>query len=175
MRVTIDTATEADLKRLTEIYNYYILHSHATFDIDQYSIQKRQSWFQNFATQGPYRLFVARQADKVLGYASSTQLRPKPAYQTSVETTIYVDPLHLGQGIGYRLYHMLIYTLEQEKSVHRAFAGIALPNEDSAILHQRLGYNLIGVFREVGYKFGRYWDVAWYDRDVSTPTLKALD
>ena len=174
MSLNIESAQPADLKRLTEIYNYYILHSHATFDIDEYSINKRQSWFQIFSDKGAHRLFVARQEGTILGYASSTPLHSKPAYHTSVETTIYVDPLHLGRGIGYKLYHRLIYTLEQEKTVHRAFAGIALPNEDSAILHQRLGFKLIGIFQEVGFKFGRYWDVAWYDRDVSMQTLEPL-
>ena len=173
MHVIIDTANEEDLKRLTEIYNYYIIHSHATFDIDIYSIQKRQNWFRQFAAQGPYRLFVARSEGNIIGYASSSQLRPKPAYNTSVETTIYIDPLHLGEGIGYKLYHKLFFTLEQEESLHRAFAGITLPNENSVSLHQRFAFNLIGIFREVGNKFGRYWDVAWYDRDISSPTLEA--
>ena len=59
-------------------------------------------------------------------------------------------------------------------ATRKTFAGIALPNEDSAILHQRLGFKLIGIFQEVGFKFGRYWDVAWYDRDVSMQTLEPL-
>jgi phosphinothricin acetyltransferase len=174
MQFTIDTARSADLKRLTEIYNYYIIHSHATFDTEEFSIKKRETWFQNFSEEGAYRLFVARQEENVLAYASSTAFRPKPAYYQSVETTIYIDPLYLGRGIGLRLYHTLIRTLEQETSVHRAFAGIALPNEASANLHQRFGFKLIGVFTEVGFKFGRYWDVAWYDRDLSQQTLGPL-
>jgi phosphinothricin acetyltransferase len=174
MRIMIDTAKPGDLKRLTEIYNFYIVHSHATFDIDIFSIKKRETWFQKFSPDGPYRLFVARDEDRLLGYASSMPLRPKAAYKPSVETTIYVDPLHLGKGVGYKLYHTLIRSLEQESTVHRGFAGIALPNEDSAMLHQRLGFKLIGVFHEVGFKFGRYWDVAWYERDVSEQTLEPL-
>ena len=174
MNLVIDTANQVDLKRMTEIYNYYIIHSHATFDMEQFSITKREDWFRKFSSEGRYRLFVARQDDYVLGYASSTPLRPKPAYAPSVETTIYVDPLHLGKGIGYKLYHTLIRSLEREESVHKAFAGIALPNEDSATLHQRLGFKLIGIFREVGFKFGRYWDVAWYEREVDKQTLDPL-
>lgn len=170
MNITIDTARPSDLKRLTEIYNYYIVHSHATFDTEQFSISKRETWFQKFSDEGPYRIFVARDEEKIFGYAASVPLRPKPAYAPSVETTVYVDPLNLGKGIGFKLYHRLISTLELEDTVHKAFAGIALPNEDSAILHQRLGFELIGVFREVGFKFGRYWDVAWYERDVSRQT-----
>ncbi len=171
MEISIQQGSIEDLRRLTEIYNHYITHSHVTFDTDVFSLIKRESWFKNFSDQRAYKLFVAKKDDFVIGYATSSQFRPKQAYFTSVETTVYVDPLYLGQGIGFKLYYTLIHALEREPLVHKAFAGIALPNEDSAILHGRLGFQLIGIFHEVGYKFGRYWDVAWYERDLSIETL----
>jgi phosphinothricin acetyltransferase len=175
MEILIQPANSEDLKRLTDIYNHYIIHSHVTFDTEVFSLLKREPWFKKFSDQGPYKLFVAKKDDFVVGYAASSQLRSKSAYFTSVETTVYVDPLYLGQGIGFKLYYILIQALEREPLIHKAFAGIALPNEDSAILHGRLGFQLIGIFHEVGYKFGRYWDVAWYERDLSIETLSDID
>lgn len=174
MEISIHPGHIEDLKRLTEIYNHYITHSHVTFDTEILSLITRESWFKKFSDQGVYKLFVAKKDDVVVGYASSSQIRPKPAYHTSVETTVYVDPLYLGQGIGFKLYYTLIQSLEKEPLVHKAFAGIALPNEDSAILHGRLGFQLIGIFHEMGYKFNRFWDVAWYERDLSLQTLSAV-
>jgi phosphinothricin acetyltransferase len=171
MDITIHTGIRDDLKRLTDIYNYYVNHSHATFDTEIFSLIKRESWFKKFSDPGVYKLYVAKKDGSVVGYATSSQYRPKPAYYTSVETTVYVDPLYLGQGIGFKLYYTLIQALEREPLAHKAFAGIALPNEDSAILHGRLGFQLIGIFHDAGYKFGRYWDVAWYERDLSIETL----
>jgi phosphinothricin acetyltransferase len=156
-----------DLEKLNEIYNYYVIHSHITFDIDTISLNESETWLRKFSTSGPYRLFVAEAERSVVGFSSSSILRPRAAYSTSVETSVYVDPLHIGRGIGYRLYQTLLAALEKESGVHRAFAGIALPNENSLMLHQRLDFQFIGIFHQVGYKFGRFWDVAWYERDVS--------
>ena len=71
------------------------------------------------------------------------------------------------RGLGPLLYGELLSRLEAEQRVHRAFAGIALPNDASVSLHEKCGYSRIGIFREIGYKFDRFWDVAWYGRDVS--------
>ena len=91
----------------------------------------------------------------------------RPAYDQSVETTIYLDPAFVGRGIGQRLYGALLDAIQSEESIHRAYGGIALPNPSSIALHERLGFGFIGTFREVGFKFGKYWDVSWYEKDVS--------
>jgi phosphinothricin acetyltransferase len=101
--------------------------------------------------------------EAVLGWASSTRLRPKPAYDRSVETTVYLDPDATGCGLGRLLYDRLLGELEAA-GVHRAYAVIALPNPVSVAFHERYGYRRVGLFEEVGYKFDRYWDVAWYER-----------
>ena len=100
-----------------------------------------------------------------VGYASSSVFRPKAAYETSVETSVYVDPGWTGRGVGSRLYERLFAALEQE-DVHRAYAGITLPNSGSVALHERFGFTLVGVFTHAGRKFGRYWDVAWYEKHL---------
>jgi phosphinothricin acetyltransferase len=80
-----------------------------------------------------------------------------------VETTVYCDPAATGQGLGSALYGELLRLLGDE-GVHRAYAGVALPNEASVALHERFGFREVGTFREVGHKFGTWWDVRWYER-----------
>lgn len=101
----------------------------------------------------------------LLGYATSSAFRPKAAYATSVEVTVYCAPHAGGRGIGTLLYEALFAELAKE-DVHRAYAGITQPNPASARLHARFGFRPVGVHTEVGRKFGRYWDVAWYQKDL---------
>jgi phosphinothricin acetyltransferase len=110
---------------------------------------------------------VAADADsqRILGYATSSPYRPKPAYSTSVEATVYVAPDAGRRGIGTLLYKALFAALAGE-DVHRAYAGIAQPNEASVRLHERFGFRHAGTYTEVGRKFGRYWDVAWYEKEL---------
>lgn len=156
-------ATRADLPRLTEIYNHYILYTPVTFDIEPYTVEGRETWFQQFGTAGRYRLLIAEDGDHIAGYAGTMRFRPKPAYETTVETTVYCAPESLGKGIGRHLYERLFLALRNE-DIRRFVAGYTLPNPGSAALHDRLGFKSIGVFTEVGRKFGKYWDVAWMER-----------
>lgn len=161
----IRPAVLADLPRLTEIYNHYVIHTPVTFDIEAYSVEKRAVWFQQFRSTGRYRLLVAEGDSGIVGYAGTTRFRPKPAYDTTVETTIYCAPDSGGKGIGSLLYAALFRAIEGE-DIHRIVAGYALPNLASAALHARFGFKPAGVFHENGRKFGRYWDVAWVERPL---------
>jgi phosphinothricin acetyltransferase len=161
----IRPAVLADLPRLTEIYNHYVIHTPVTFDIEPYSVEKRAVWFQQFSPVGRYRLLVAEGDAGIVGYAGTTRFRPKPAYDTTVETTIYCAPGAVGKGIGSSLYSALFGAIAGE-DIHRIVAGYTLPNPGSAALHARFGFKLVGVFEENGRKFGRYWDVAWSQRPL---------
>jgi len=163
--IQIRTATRMHLPRLTEIYNHYVIHSPATFDIESYTVEGRAVWFGQFGVTGRYRLMVAEENGEVLGYAGTARVRPKAGYDTTVETTIYCAPGAAGKGIGSRLYAALFESIENE-DVHRIVAGYTLPNPASAALHMRWGFKPAGVFRENGRKFGRYWDVAWLERPL---------
>jgi len=156
-----------DLARLVEIYNYYVTETHFTFDMEPFVVGGRTQWFNQFSESGPYRLLVAERDDAVVGYASSTQFKPRAAYSTSVETSVYLDHSQTGHGIGFALYAALLEFLVDEPSVHRAYGGTALPNPESIALHERLGFTLVGTYREVGFKFDQYWDVSWFEKDVS--------
>jgi phosphinothricin acetyltransferase len=154
-----------DVPRLTEIYNYYVIHTAVTFDLEPYTIEKRHAWFEQFGPTGRYRLLVAEDEGVVLGYAGTTRFRAKAAYDTTVETTIYCDQKAIGKRIGSRLYEALFDALKNE-DVNRLVAGYTLPNDASATLHARCGFKPVGIYTEVGRKFGRYWDVAWTERPL---------
>ena len=161
--IQIRSAARTDLPRLTEIYNHYVVHTPVTFDIEPYTVEGRMQWFQQFANTGRYRLLVAEDGSTILGYAGTTRFRPKAAYETTVETTIYCAPQAIGKGIGRRLYQALFQTLGRE-DIHRFVAGYALPNPGSAALHAHFGFKFVGVFSQNGRKFGKYWDVAWMEK-----------
>jgi phosphinothricin acetyltransferase len=161
----IRPATRDDLPRITEIYNYYIVHSPVTFDLEPYTVERRMTWFAQFGATGRHRLLVAEEGSHVLGYAGTTRFRPKPAYDTTVETTIYCGPENTRKGLGSSLYTALFAAIAKE-DIHRIVAGFALPNPASQALHERFGFKLVGIFHENGRKFGRYWDVAWTERPL---------
>ena len=153
---------ESDLEALVEIYNHYILETPVTFDVEPCTVESRRPWFDGFATTGRYRLFVADSAGEILGYCHSHRFRPKAAYETSVETTVYLKPGFEGRGLGSMLYTVLLDALRAE-DVHRAYGGVAQPNESSNAMHQKLGFREAAHFAEVGRKFGRYYDVTWFE------------
>jgi phosphinothricin acetyltransferase len=167
MDLQIRPGEAGDLNRLVEIYNYYVTETHTTFDTDAFAVGARTQWFTQFAETGPHRLLVAEADDAILGYATSTVFKPRAAYNTSVETTVYVDNSRQGKGVGTQLYSQLINELIREDSVHRAYGGVALPNSGSAALHEKLGFKRVGSYHEVGFKFGKFWDVDWFEKDVS--------
>jgi len=129
-------------------------------------VEGRRTWFSQFDTTGRHRLFVAVSSDgELAGYAGSHQFRTKAAYDTTVETTVYCAPDAGGRGVGNTLYAALFEALRQE-DLETAVAGITLPNAASVALHERFEFRPAGVMHAVGRKFGRYWDVAWYERSL---------
>lgn len=154
-----------DYDAVVQIYNHYVVHSHATFDVSTYTVGARAAWFAQFSETGPHQLLVARDGSAVLGYCCSTMFKRRAAYDVSVETSAYLAPDCLGRGIGRKLYANLLARLEVT-DLHGAFAGVALPNEASLKMHKRLGFEQIGVFTEVGRKFDKYWDVAWLQKRI---------
>ncbi len=161
--VNIRTAERRDLPRLTEIYNYYVINTPVTFDVEPYTVERREAWFAQFGATGRHRLLVAESADGIVGYAGTTRFRPKAAYDTTAETTIYCAPEAVGGGIGRQLYAALFEALRGE-DIHRFVAGYALPNPATAAIHEKFGFKVVGIFSENGRKFGKYWDVCWTER-----------
>jgi len=163
--ISIRTARREDLPRLTEIYNHFVVNTPVTFDLEPWTVERRVSWFEQFGAQGRYRLLVAEESGRVVGYAGTTKFRVKAAYDTTVETTIYCAPGFEGKGIGGQLYAALFASLAGE-DIHRIVAGYVPPNPASARLHERFGFRSVGTFSECGHKFGRYWDTCWLERQL---------
>ncbi|MFI6037522.1 GNAT family N-acetyltransferase [Streptomyces sp. NPDC051315] len=169
--VQVRPGVEGDLEALTDLYNHYVRETPITFDTAVFTPEERRPWLLSHPEDGPYRLMVAAEnglrgnSQRILGYATSSPYRPKAAYSTSVEVTVYVAPDAGRRGIGTLLYTSLLAALADE-DLHRAYAGIAQPNEASVRLHERFGFRHIGTYGEVGRKFGRYWDVAWYEKEL---------
>lgn len=158
-------ARQGDLAALTAIYNHWVTASACTFDVRELTLAERRAWLDAHGDAGPHRVLVAEADGAVLGYASSGPLRPKPAYATSVETSVYVAPGREGRGLGRALYGALFRALAGE-DLHRAYAGVVPPNPASVALHAAFGFRSLGVFREVGRKHGRYWDVEWFEKEL---------
>jgi len=163
--IVIRRAEPADLSALLDIYNHYVLHTPITFDIAPRTLAQRQEWFDQFAGSGRYRCFVAALGGKAIGWACSARFKERDAYATSVETSVYCAPSHTGRGLGRRLYATLFDALQAE-DIHRAYGGVTLPNEPSVALHLAMGFRHIGTYQEVGRKFGKFWDVALYERPL---------
>jgi phosphinothricin acetyltransferase len=157
---------EADLTQLNELYNHYVRETPITFDIEPITIEQQVEWFGHYAEGGRHRLLVAADDQRVLGYATSSPVHPRPAHATSIEASIYLAPDATGHGIGTELYARLFEELEGE-DVHRAYGGITIPNGASIALHERFGFRRVAYFTEQGRKFGRYWDVAWYEKRLT--------
>jgi phosphinothricin acetyltransferase len=161
--IAVRYATRADLPRLNEIYNHYVVATPITFDLEPVTVDQRVPWLEQFSESGPHRLLVAERNRAVVGYAGTKQFRDRRAYDTTVETIIYCAFDAVGQGIGPLLYGALFDALAGE-DLHLAVAGITLPNAASVALHEKFGFTLSGVMHDVGRKFDRYWDVAWYEK-----------
>jgi phosphinothricin acetyltransferase len=163
--VKIRPAVRDDLPRLTEIYNYYVINTPITFDLESVTVESRARWFDEHTGTKRHRLFVAEDAGLVVGWAGTGAFRDRAAYDTSVETTIYCARDATGRGIGAAMYRVLIDALKNE-DIWRVLAGITLPNDASVALHRRFGFTEVGVFTECGRKFGKYWDVVWMERPL---------
>lgn len=158
-------ARSSDLEGIVEVYNHYVRLTPATFEVDPVRAEDRRPWFREHSTEGRHRLLVAVDDDRVLGWASTSPFRPRAAYATTVESSIYLRPEATGRGLGSRLYDVLFSAIRTE-DIERIVAGITQPNPASLNLHQRFGFRHVGTFSRVGRKFDRYWDVAWFERPL---------
>jgi phosphinothricin acetyltransferase len=165
--IVIGPGTEDDLPGIVEIINDVAANSIATFAARPTSVAEQRGWFQQFSSTGPYRLFVARRGDMLVGYACSKRYRELEAFQETVEVSIALDASCRARGVGSLLYRELFAGLANEP-VHVALAGIAIPNEASIALHRKFGFTEIGTFREYAIKNGQYISSLWMQRLMPT-------
>ena len=154
-------ALDSDASAIAAIYTHYILTTTISFEesaVDSEEIVRRMAAVQ--AAGLPY--LVAEEEGTVVGYAYATPWRARPAYRTSVETSVYVRAGMGGRGAGTMLYRLLLAQL-RDSGYHMAIGGIAQPNAASVALHEKLGFRKVAHFSEVGRKFGRWIDVAYWE------------
>jgi L-amino acid N-acyltransferase YncA len=161
----IRTASPTDAAAICTIYNHYVTTTTITFEEDAVAEPDMAQRIADVSAAGlPW--VVAEAGGKVVGYAYATKWRVRPAYRYSVESTVYVDPAWVGQGVGRALYDVLLDALRQ-RGLRVVIGGIALPNEGSVGLHEKLGFHKVAHFAEVGMKFGRWIDVGYWELNLS--------
>jgi phosphinothricin acetyltransferase len=166
MGMQVRDAASADLPAIAAVYAAAAASSHATFDLEGRSIAWWQDRLEEVDAGEGRLLLVAVDGTVLLGYARSGPHKEKPAYATTVETSVYVDAEHRGRGVGNALYAALLERLDAS-GLRLAVAGVALPNDASERLHRVHGFTEVGVFEGVGVKHGRAWDVRWFQRPLA--------
>lgn len=148
-----------DIETLLNIYNYYVLNTIVTFDIEPLSMDAFTEKVNRINAKYPFIVF--EENGEILGYAYGSKWRPKPAYNNTVESTVYVKHGAHGKQIGTKLYTELLGLLKQKK-YHVVLGGLTLPNEASVKLHEKFGFKQVAHFKEVGLKFDKWHDVGFW-------------
>ncbi len=149
-----------DSAQIADIYNHYILNTHHTFETEALSAEEMSERIGAVCEKYPY--LVAEIDGEIQGYVYASQFKLRQAYQYAVEASIYVRNQQKQKGIGSALYRAFLEELK-ETSIHAIMAGISLPNDASVKFHEKLGYEKVAHFREVGYKLGRWVDVGFWE------------
>jgi phosphinothricin acetyltransferase len=155
---------QRDAAACAEIYAPHVEGSAVAFEERAPSMEEMAARIERYGTGHPW--LVAERDGEVVGYAYATAFNERPAYRWSTSVSVYVAEEARGQGLGRALYEALFARL-RERSFRMACAGITLPNEASVGLHERLGFELVGVYREIGWKHGAWRDVGWYQLELT--------
>ena len=166
MRVRLaDPARDAE--RVAEIYRPYVEGTVISFEEIAPSAADVAGRMESVLAWTPW-LVAVDENDRVIGYAYASRHRERAGYRWSVDLTVYVDPSFQGRGIGKALSGELLPILRRQRFVS-AYAGVGLPNDASVALHQSIGMTRVGVYEKVGWKLGRWVDVAWYGMRLTEP------
>jgi L-amino acid N-acyltransferase YncA len=160
----IRAATESDAQAIADIYNYYIANTVVTFEeqaISKNDILERMEKI----TGASLPWLVAEDGGVVIGYAYAGKWNVRSAYRHTVESTVYLSNSSVAKGWGTRLYQALFDTL-RHKSIHVVIGGITLPNPASVALHEKFGMKQVAHFPEVGFKFGKWLDVGYWQTEL---------
>ena len=159
--VVIRPATAGDAEAIRRIYNHEVEHTTHTFDLVPRTLDDQRAWMRD--REGALGVVVAEVDSEVTGFASLSEYRPRAAYRTSVESSVYVDESTRGRGVGRLLMQELVVVAEA-RGFHTMIARIAGGQEASIRLHQAVGFTTVGTEREVGRKFGGWLDVVVMQR-----------
>lgn len=159
----------ADCPGILAIYNDAVLTTTASYDYEPRTLAHREQWFDSHA-QDNYPIFVAVEpqpdgAELIVGWSALNRYHDRMGYRFTTENSVYVAASHRGRGVGSRLLAPLI-PAARERGLHAIIAAIDAANEASIRLHAKFGFERVGLFKEVGFKFGRWLDVAYMERRV---------
>ena len=157
----IRSATTADAEAICRIYNHYITHSTATFETEPVSTEEMSQRI--FKTTEQFPWLVYENENTIRGFAYASAWRARAAYRNSAESTVYLDKEFTGKRIGKMLYAEVLSILKL-KNIHAVIGGIALPNESSVALHEKMGFTKVAHFHEVGFKHGKWVDVGYWQK-----------
>lgn len=161
--VVLRSAAPADAQQCLDIYRPIVESTTISFEE---AVPDVQTFAHRIVSVlGQYPWLLAEHDGTICGFAYGHRHRERPAYRYSVEVSVYVAESERGHGVGRLLYEGLFDDL-RARGLHRAFAGIALPNDASIALHERCGFEHIGIFKEIGRKFDRWLDVSWWQRPI---------
>jgi phosphinothricin acetyltransferase len=162
----IRVAAGPDAAALAKIYNHYVRETIVTFEEEPVADAEMAGRLADVqAASLPW--LVAEEEGRVVGYACARPWKPRHGYRFSTEVSVYLDTAHAGRGLGTELYAQLLSEL-RKRGVHAAMGGIALPNPASVRLHEKLGFQKVAHFREVGFKFGAWIDVGYWEKILET-------
>jgi phosphinothricin acetyltransferase len=159
--MNIRSVNLTDAAQIAGIYNYYIKTSHSTFELETIDFAEMENRIMKTLDQN-YPFFVCEENSEIVGYAYGRQFRPRRAYQHSIEVSVYIKNGFEGKRIGTHLYKNLFTEISQ-RDFHAIIAGISLPNEASIKLHEKFRFEKVAHFREVGFKFGHWIDVGYWE------------
>jgi phosphinothricin acetyltransferase len=154
-------ATIDDAEATRSIYNLEVTESTVTFDLVPRTSEEQRAWLT--ARSGAHAVLVAEHEGEIVGFASFSPYRDRPAYSTSVEDSVYVRRDRQGKGVGKLLLSELV-TLATSHGFHAMLARVVGGHEASIALHSSLGFEVVGTEREVGRKFGKWLDVTVMQR-----------
>ena len=156
----IRQAEKSDAAKIAEIYNYYVINTYITFEVDPVA-EKEMSHRILECYENGLPWLVAEHEGEVVGYSYASKWKGRCAYRHSVEATVYLDRTAVSQGWGSKLYSDLFAKLAKN-GIHAIISGIALPNEASVALHEKFGMEKVAHFKEVGRKFDNWVDVGYW-------------
>jgi L-amino acid N-acyltransferase YncA len=160
VEVVIRGATAADLKAINDIYNYYVIHSTCTYQEQPESLANRKKWFEHHGPNHP--VIVAELEGTVVGWGSLSAYHARSAYRRTVENSVYVHHDYHRRGIGSQLLKELIDQARRLRH-HAIIAGIDAEQAGSVAIHKAFGFEKVGQFRQVGFKFGKWLDVVYME------------
>lgn len=156
----IREATKQDLNDILNIYNDAIINTTTVYSYEKTNLEERMKWFEN-KTKNNWPVIVYEIDGEVAGFATYGAFRDWPAYQYTIEHSIYVDEKYRRRGIASQLLEKII-SLARESGYKTLIGGIDADNKGSIILHERHGFQFVGKLNKIGYKFDRWLDLSFY-------------